>query len=212
MIKAVIFDFDDTLVESRVVKWAHHKYVAKKFYNIDVTDEEIRKHWGKPIPILMSELYKNADTEEKMYEALISVREDFRKKVYPGAVDLLKALLENGKKIGVLSATNKRFLVEDLKDYGFPVEQMIIQGADETKVHKPDPEVFDLILGKFKKEGIQKEEIVYVGDSMDDLTASRGAGISFIAVTTGLYSKGDFEQKKVKNIGSSVNEVLEFIV
>ena len=32
--KAVLFDFDDTLVESRIQKWNQHKDVAKKFYNV----------------------------------------------------------------------------------------------------------------------------------------------------------------------------------
>ena len=39
--KIVIFDLDDTLLESRVAKWAQHTYVAKKFYNIDLTEKLI---------------------------------------------------------------------------------------------------------------------------------------------------------------------------
>src|SRR3990167_3035233 len=95
-IKAVIFDFDDTLVESRVLIWAQHKFVAKKFYNIILSDEELRKHWGKPIDLLITTLYKNSDTLENMYKAIFSVREDFLKQAYAGAPEILNKLLNQG--------------------------------------------------------------------------------------------------------------------
>jgi HAD superfamily hydrolase (TIGR01549 family) len=211
MIKAVIFDFDDTLVESRLVKWAHHKHVAKKFYNIDLTDEDIRKHWGKPLNTLIKILYRDADTVEKMYDALISVREDFRKKTFPGAVKVVETLFGKGMRLGVLSATNKKFLVEDLKDAKFPVAQMLIQGADETDFHKPDPKVFVPMLKKLKDEGISNDEVLYIGDSMDDFLAATGAGIGFIAITTGLYSKEDFQKAGADKIVDSIEKVLEYI-
>ncbi len=78
--KAVIFDFDDTLVESRAVKWAQHKTVAKKFYNIELSDEDMRTHWGKPFTELVSVLYKNSDTFENTHETIRSTRDEFRKK------------------------------------------------------------------------------------------------------------------------------------
>jgi beta-phosphoglucomutase-like phosphatase (HAD superfamily) len=51
--KAVLFDFDDTLVESRRMKWDHHKFAAKYFYNLDLTDDDIKEHWGKPMAELL---------------------------------------------------------------------------------------------------------------------------------------------------------------
>jgi len=210
MIKAVIFDFDDTLVESRLVKWAHHKFVAKKFYDIDLMDEDIRPHWGKPLHTLVSILYKDRDTKENMYDALISVREDFRKKPYKYSSDVVSSLLTNGIHVGVLSATNKKFLFLDLQDAGFPVDKMIaIQGADETDVHKPNPEVFRPILARLEMEGIKKEETIYVGDSLDDFTAATLAGMGFIAVTTGLYSREDFEKNGATCIVNNIQEIIK---
>jgi phosphoglycolate phosphatase-like HAD superfamily hydrolase len=211
MIKAVIFDFDDTLVEARLQKWAHHKHVGKKFYNIDVTDEELKKHWGKPIPVLMAELYKNSDTMENMYKALISVRDDFRKKVYPGSFGVISNLVNKGYVLGILSASNKKYIIEELEEHNFPMNKILIQGAEDTEVHKPDPGVFLLILEKLEKEGIMKEEIVYIGDSMMDFQAASGAGLDFIAVTTGLYSKENFEKAGATKIVDSIEKVLQYL-
>lgn len=211
--KAVIFDFDDTLVESRLAKWAQHKHVAKEFYNIDIQEEDLLKHWGKPFHILVKELYKNSDTLENMYGAIYSTKDRFPKKVYKESIDVVKKLLDKNIKVGVVSATTKEFLLEDLNKFGFPVDDFfIIQGANETDVHKPHPGVFSMMINKLEKEGINKKDIVYIGDSLDDLMASTGAGIDFIAVTTGLYSKNDFQGHGAKNIVNKLEKVLDKLI
>jgi phosphoglycolate phosphatase-like HAD superfamily hydrolase len=213
-IKAVIFDFDDTLVESRLAKWAQHKHVAKEFYNIELTDEDIKKHWGKPFHKLVGELYRNSDTPKKMMEAVMSVREkeEFKKKVHKGSPELMNELLDRGLKLGILTATMKKYLLVNLSEHNFPIDRLtIIQAADDTEVHKPDPAVFEPLLKKFKEEGIESSEIVYVGDSIDDLYSSKGAGVNFIAVTTGMYSEEDFKKEGVEIIVKRVTEITKYI-
>ncbi len=210
--KAVIFDFDNTLFETRVTKWAQHKHIAKTFYDIDLTDEELLKHWGKPLKTLIGELYQHKDTPENMYQAVLDTRSQFPKKAYIGVLETLNKIKTQGVEIGILSATNGVFLIEDLVAANIPTEDFIvIQGADDTLVHKPDPEVFIPLIEKLKEEGIEKEDIVYVGDSIDDLESAHGAGIDFIAVTTGLYSAEDFLNKGAKVIIENINEVVEYI-
>ncbi len=210
--KAIIFDFDDTLVESRLQKWAQHKHVAKKFYNIDLQDEEIRQHWGKPFHELISILYKNSDNIENMDKAIISTKEDFLKNCYQGAMEMIKEFIHQKVEIGVLSAANTPHLVEDLTRFDFPITKFFcIQGADQTKVHKPNPQVFKPIFEKIKEKGINPSEILYVGDSLDDFEASKGAGIDFIGVATGLYSKEDFQNKGVNIVLSKINELPNFL-
>jgi len=211
--KMVIFDFDDTLVESRAAKWNQHKYVAKKFYNIDVTEEELLKQWGKPLNILVGELYQNSDTLENMYAALTSTKDDFQKKIYKESINTVNKLLENNIKVGVISATTKFFLIEDLKRFGFPIDKFsIIQGADETPVHKPNPDVFLPLFEKYLNKEIEKNEIVYIGDSIDDFKAATDAGIDFIAVTTGLYSDIDFKKLGAKNITKGIHEIINKVI
>ena len=211
--KAVIFDFDDTLVESRAQKWAQHKHVAKKFYNIDLKEEIILKHWGKPLPTLVAELYQNSDTPENMMNAAISTRKAFPKKPYKDSAKVVKQLVNNGIQVGILSAATARFIKEDLIEFDFPVGKLLtIQGAYETMVHKPNPGVFIPIFKKLKKESISQKDTVYVGDSLDDLQAAKRAGIDFIAVTTGLYSKEDFKKHEAKVIVKDIRSVIKFLI
>ena len=211
--KAVIFDFDDTLVETRLIKFKHHKTVAKKFYNIDLTEEIFLEHYGKPLNTLIKELYQDSDTLENMVKANVSIREDFLKRVYSESVNVVTKLLNHGIKVGVLSATNKNFVVDDLNRLNFPVDRMsVVQGADETSVHKPDPDVFISMFDKLMKQGIKKEDTVYIGDSLSDLQAAHGAGIDFIAVTTGLYTYNDFKKHGAKLIIKNIKEVLDLVI
>ncbi len=213
MIKAVIFDFDDTLVESRLAKWAQHRHVAREFYNIDLKEETLLEHWGKPLHNLIEELYERSDTLENMMTAVISTRDAFPKKPYMESVNIVKKLLSADIKVGILSAATRRFIIEDLKKFGFPVEQFfMIQGASETLVHKPNPDVFTPLIEALKKEDIDKEEIVYVGDSLYDLKAATQAGLYFIAITTGLYSRDDFEKNGAKVIVQDIKEVANKIL
>lgn len=211
--KAVIFDFDDTLVETHVIKWEHHKTVAKKFYNIDLTEEVILKHWGKPLHILIPELYQHSDTYENMISAYVSIKNDFLKSIFNGSIETITTLLDHGIKVGLLSATNKDFLLDDLARFNFPINRLtVIQAAEDTSVHKPHPDVFLPLLNKLKEEGITNKDIVYVGDSIDDLQAAHGAGIDFIAVTTGLYSREDFKAEGVKMIVKYIKETTKFLI
>lgn len=212
MIKAVIFDLDDTLLESRAAKWAQHKHVAKKFFNIDLKEETLLKHWGKPINVLAPELYEHLDTWENIHPLLINTRKDFPKIPYQSSVETIEKLTEDGILVAIISATTKHDIEYDLEKYNFSINKFIhIQGAEDTKVHKPDPDVFLPVFKKLSDIGIKKEEMVYVGDSLDDLRASHGAGINFIAITTGIFTKEDFEKNGAKVIVSDIKEVINFL-
>ena len=209
----MIFDFDDTLVETREIKWAHHKATAKKFYNLDLKRKDFLKHWGKPFHILIQELYQYSDAPENMLKANISMRKDFMKKVYPGSVKVVTTILDQGIKVGLLSAATQKFVIEDLKRLNFPLKRFsVIQGPDDTKVHKPNPKVFLPIFKKLKKDGVNKKDMVYIGDSLLDLQAAHGAGIDFIAITTGLYSKQDFKKHGAKVVLKDIREVVKKII
>lgn len=198
--QAVIFDLDDTLTKSHEQVFRHHKAVAKH-YGIDLTDEDILVHWGKPFDELIRQLYRNADTLENMRALNQSLYAQFRKEIQEDAHDLIAELLARNIQIGVVTAANTHQAIEDLEYFGVPVDQFaFIQGAEKTLVHKPDPGVFIPMFDHLAKEGIEKAAIVYVGDAIHDYHAARDAGIEFIAVTTGVVPKEKFVEAGAQNI------------
>ncbi len=183
MIKAVIFDYDDTLVKTIESKWDALRETGKHFYNLEIKDSHIKKFWGLPYQEMLTGVLMNADLFENLNTNYESVRSEFPMLAFPDALNTINILLE-GYKIGILTSSAKKLVIEDLEMLKFPVNKFIkIQTSEDTDVHKPNPKVFEPILEVLKKEGVKKNEIIYIGDSTRDFYAAKHAGIKFYGVT-----------------------------
>ncbi|PPK63642.1 HAD family hydrolase [Actinokineospora auranticolor] len=194
--RAVVFDLDDTLVMTRVVKWAQHQAVAARFYGITLTEVELAAHWGKPFDELISLLYRDSAPLEEMRAANLTLEPRYRKPVMDGARDVVDGLLDRGAHVGVVTSANTGPTLSDLDWVGFPTGRLrFVHGADATAAHKPDPAVFDDAIRLLAAHGVGPAETVYVGDSIMDLHAARGAGLGFVGVTTGQVRGARFAEE-----------------
>lgn len=182
MIKAVLFDYDDTLVKTSQVRFKALKYAAKKFYNLSITDEQIKKLWGLEFNEFIIKLFGNVDDLEQMVKKYHSVIENFPNKTYPHVKKILNKLFKKYE-VGIITAATNFLIMHDLIKLNIDHEKFcFIQTADNTKHHKPDPKVFDNCLEILKEKNILKKEIIYIGDKPDDYYAASGAGIKFMAI------------------------------
>ena len=192
-IKVVLFDHDDTLVGTIDAKWAHHKHVAKTFYGKELTDDEIRPHWGKPLHELVCLLYGTDNVEQAMANNT-SCHTDFPKLLFEDSIPTLRHLHEAGKVLGVVTATSRLSFEHDLELHGFPKDIIdYTQTADDTPYHKPDPRVFEPALTWLQSKDIKPSEVLYVGDGLHDMKAALGAGFNFLGVETGLVTSEQFK-------------------
>ena len=199
-IKMILFDHDDTLVGTLKAKWAQHKYIARTFYGKVLKNEELRLHWGKPLTLLLKLLYETDHVDIAM-SYNIATRTKFPKALFKDTISTLSILHNLGKKLGLVTATTLSSLEHDWKTLKVPSKLFdYIQTEDDTIVHKPDPQVFDPALTWMAKQNIQPHEVLYVGDHLNDMIASRGAGIGFIGVGTGMVSVEEFKKHQVKGI------------
>lgn len=53
----VAFDFDDTLVATIKNVWQQHKHVALTEFGIEVTDDDMRRVWGRPLHQMVEDSY-----------------------------------------------------------------------------------------------------------------------------------------------------------
>ncbi|GAA1394326.1 HAD-IA family hydrolase [Luteococcus peritonei] len=189
--RAVLFDLDDTLVATREVKWEHHRFVAREHYGIDLDDETLARHWGEPFGMMLGHLYRDAASTEEMVATNHASAHLYPKTTRPGAVELVTDLLDAGIPVGVVTSTLSQPAADDLRRCGFPVDRLFtVQGADRSPVHKPDPAVFTAALDTLRCLGI--ERVSYVGDAVMDAQAAAGAGLDFVAVTTGMVTAEAF--------------------
>lgn len=189
--RAILFDLDDTLLMTREVKWAHHRQVARDHYGIELDDQTLAEHWGKPFDEMIGLYYRHSAPVEQMRAANAASASHYPKTAARGAVNTVNALLDAGIVVGVVTSTNTEAAGTDLARCGFPVDRFaLVQGADRTTAHKPDPGVFSPALDTLTALGVQ--HVTYVGDALIDATAATAANLDFIAVTTGLFDHDAF--------------------
>lgn len=185
--RAVLFDLDDTLVDTREVKWEHARQVTRQFYGFELTDEELEASWGKPFDVMISELYRNSASLEQMRADNEALEAHYPKTEIPGAIRAVERLADAGLLLGVVTSTNTARARAQMRTIGFPLGRFAtIQGADMTQRHKPDPRVFVPALERLEASGIGPASTVYVGDSAADRAAALGAGMDLIAIASSL--------------------------
>jgi FMN phosphatase YigB (HAD superfamily) len=203
-IKAILFDYDDTLVNTRGTVYQAHKIAAKKYYDLNLTDELIEPHWGKPYPVMLTGMYQNLDTFEALNANYMTVRRDYPMQIFPDTLPTINLLLKDYA-LGILTAANLELIQFDLETLKFPIDQFaLIQTSDDTEVHKPDPKVFDPALKKLQTQHIQPNETLYVGDALTDYQAASGAGLQFIGIVRN--SHNPFAGLNIRTI-ESLNEL-----
>lgn len=207
--KALIFDYDDTLVKTYEVKWRQFKAVAKDMYGIHLTDDVLREHWGKPYDEAHRAYFRNSDTLENMLAAKLEREAEFPIELQPSALETVSRLREHGAILTILSSSKGPLVRADLKRLGFHLADFsAIQTSEETKVHKPNPEVFTPMLEHLAKQSIKPSDTIYVGDSLSDYQAAKAAGLGFIAVTTGITTAAEFRQAGAPTIIALLRELL----
>jgi HAD superfamily hydrolase (TIGR01549 family) len=206
-IKVVLFDHDDTLVGTIGSKWDEHKFIAKKYYNKTITDNDIKAHWGKPFAEMICLLYDTDDAEQAI-DYNLKHHTEFEKTLFSATVPVLRHLKERGMKLGIITATTRISFEHDLELHEIPKDLLsYTQTSEETQFHKPDPRVFEPVLKWLDEEEISSDEVLYIGDGLHDMKAAVGAGFNFLGVQTGLVSAEEFASVNAQSI-TSISDML----
>lgn len=184
--RAVLFDFDGTLVDSSegITKSAQY---ALAHYGIEAPNlEDLKKFIGPPLAGSFRNFY--GFSEEKSQEAVAVYRERYEKigwsecKLYPHVRETIAQLKEDGYLIGLASSkpegTCRRIMEHlDILDLFDQVVGATHDGRIGTK-----EEVLMEVLRRW--QDIPKEEMVLVGDTIYDIEGAnlvhmRSIGVSF---------------------------------
>jgi phosphoglycolate phosphatase-like HAD superfamily hydrolase len=211
--KAALFDLDDTLLVSHKAKWLQHQTFAKRNYGIDITDETLRQVWGMPFTAMIEKSYQGVDDPEVIRDRILAGNDEFPKGVFEGAVDAVSLLLDAGVHVGIVTSAPTRHALDDLMRLGFETDRLLcVHGDDVVVGHKPDATVFELALKLLEDKGVERHEVVYVGDLLIDLESAAAAGLDFIAVTTGLVEAQEFEAAGAATITPGITSAVEAIL
>lgn len=186
MIKAVLFDFDGTLINTNDLIFTSYRYAFKTVQNREISIEEMLQMYGRPLRLSLEkygddkeELYKvYRDYNAKMHDELI--------KKFDGAAEGVKKLKECGIKLAIVTSKRIDMLKKGIEFLGLTGYFDVLITPEDTKKHKPDPEP---VLTACERLGVSPSEAVMVGDSVFDIKAGIAAGCKTCAVKYSLTDK-----------------------
>jgi HAD superfamily hydrolase (TIGR01549 family) len=209
-IKAILFDSDDTLVQTKNVRVKAVIYWAKKFYDLDYTAEQILAYWGLTFTGFISALVQGKDSFEKASANYYKILPEFPAQQYPGTTKALKELAQKYS-LGILSSSSHALILSDMKSAGIPVQVFdYIQGEEDSLFHKPDPRVFESAIEFFKHQGINVAEVLYVGDAMHDYSSSKVAGLNFVGLLDRTVTAKAWQEAGA-NYVKEIGDIAEFL-
>jgi phosphoglycolate phosphatase-like HAD superfamily hydrolase len=190
--RGVIFDCDDTLIETSRLRWSVLVSTAATFGR-HIKDKTIRAAWGKPFDQLIAAIAPDLDPHEFIsryrHEML-----NYQPSATKGAFSLLESLRSRGTLLQIVTSSDRSLVEQDLHVLGMDRFFMNIYGFKESSFHKPDPRVLAMPIQAFKQVGIGRNEIVFVGDSVRDYHAAHGNAVDFIGVLTGIERRSEFRE------------------
>ncbi len=197
VLKAVLFDLDGTLIDSKK-DIAAAANAARRHFGMCPLDLDTlvgyigwgvehlnRKALGTEDPAILAEGLKvlGAHYREHCVDQTL---------VFPGTRELLEALTKRGLKLGLVSNKPHELTLITLQKLGLFHYFSAILGGDSTQNKKPNP---DPLLAVLREMGVSPEEAVMVGDSSVDLEAARAAGMR-----VGLVSHGFVPKEKLESL------------
>ncbi len=100
----------------------------------------------------------------------------------PGAVELLQACKDQGRRVGIVSTKLGPTIQRIFRHQGLDHLLDFIIGGKDVSRYKPDPEG---ILAGLERTGLEREQVLFCGDTVIDAQAAQNAGVDFCAVCNG---------------------------
>ena len=214
MIKAIIFDFDYTLGDSTNGIVLSVNYALEKLKYGAKDTEEIRKTIGLSLKDTFWTLTKTNNIDEaELFSKYFIEKADIvmveNTQLYDDVKEVLSNLKAKGFKIGIVT-TKLRYRIEQILDKFNALDLVdIIIGAEDVKIEKPAPDGLLQVIDRLK---LNREDILYVGDSLVDAKTAENAQVNFAGVLTGTTTKDEFELHRNVFIGAHIKDVYDFIM
>lgn len=202
MIKAVLFDFDETLQDRTLAFEGYMDAMLKRYFpDIDEKTAEqykddmvktgnggyvvrvdwyqaLLEKWGCADRLSAQELAEHYDTTFGDHNV-----------IFEHTVPLLKELKKRGKLVGVITNGPSYLQNHKMDESGLREYCDIVVVSGDLGVHKPDKRIFEITAERL---GLKCEECVYVGDHpINDIQGALSSGMSAIRMNWGWFKDKD---------------------
>ncbi|MCK3655316.1 phosphoglycolate phosphatase [Pasteurellaceae bacterium Macca] len=129
-------------------------------------------------------------------------------KLYPNVKDTLEALHAQGYLLAVVTNKPTKHVQPVLKAFG--LEHLFVEalGGQSLPAIKPHPAPLYYLCGKF---GLYPNEILFVGDSKNDILAAQQAGCASVGLTYGYNYNIPIEESNPDYVCQDFGEILNIV-
>jgi HAD superfamily hydrolase (TIGR01509 family) len=206
MTKVIIFDFDGTLADTIDILLSITNRLSAEFGFKSATKEElaqlsnlnswqILQYSGISIfkfPLLIRRLKAELQSEVPHIQ------------LFPGIKEVLLELKKRGFQLGIITSNSRENVWTSLEKNGLQDTFTFIYSGSTFGKHK--------VINKWlRRENINPEEVVYVGDEIRDIDAAKKTGIKVIAVGWGFNSQEALAAQNPNFLIKSPQELIEII-
>ncbi len=188
--RLILFDLDGTLVDSAADLAAAVNHVRACFKLPPLSVDAVRQRVGKGARDLMERVLPGLSDSE-IEEALCRYLEFNRVHIadytlpYPGISSLLDRCAARGITLAVISNKNEALSTLLLQTLGLAHLFVRVCGGDSFPERKPSPLP---LLQVMQELAVEPDQCLMIGDSSNDITAGRAAGITTIGCAWGYGS------------------------
>ena len=210
----IIFDLDGTLVDSaKDIMIANNKTLEKFGYK-PISFKNVKHIIGQGIRVniirslKMQNVKINKKKENEMYDFFFSFYKKnlyVESKIYRGLNSFLKNLKKKGYKLAVCSNKLEVLTKIVLKKTKLLKYFDFVAGGDTFAHRKPHPSVLNNIIKNFK---INKNNVLFIGDSEHDYHSALNSNIKFCLKTKGFTNKPISFFKKSYKLKSYTNKII----
>jgi len=204
----IIFDVDGTLTSTNNLIFSSFKFIAKKYLNKLISDEEIIANFGPPENVILKkwcpEKFEEAKTDYFNYYAN---NHDIAS-LHKGMDEILVLIKERGALAAVDTGKSSEATRITLGKFDIlKYFNMVITGDDVEKP-KPSGEGILKIVDALK---LNKERTLMVGDSPVDVQAAKEAGVKMAAVLWDSYAADEVKTMKYDFLFNDSDELKNFL-
>ncbi|QCR30970.1 HAD family phosphatase [Lysinibacillus sp. SGAir0095] len=197
MIKAIIFDFDGTIIDTETA-WYITFRDAYKTHGIDLTLEQYSQclgtslHSFNPYTHLKTHYKLPIDLEE--FKQLVQQQHTekmTKERVRPGILKLLESAKLQGLKIGLASSSERAWINKFVNLHGIEDYFECYCTAETVQRVKPDPELY---LQALENLGVKPSEAIAIEDSPNGARAAVAAGIPTVVIKNDITNQLSFSE------------------
>ncbi|MDV7338512.1 HAD-IA family hydrolase [Terasakiella sp. A23] len=214
-LQLAIFDCDGTLVDSQhsIIKAMD---LTCKTYGIDkLGRDSVRRVVGLPLEIAMANLIdgltqSQCDEMAECYRnhfRTMRINDDVEEPLFPGTVDALNQLEDDGWLLGVATGKAMRGLIPTLQTHNLEKKFTTLQTACRAR-GKPDPEMVEKALNK---TGVETQNAIVIGDTTYDIHMACNANVKSIGVAWGYHEPDELMEAGAVSVIHDYSELTQAI-